>query len=98
STKEDSVQKQTADLIIQNVHIVTFDDSDEIIADGAIAVVDGAIAAIGPTGTVTAEWDTESRIFANGKIAMPGLIDAHVHTAQTLMRGLLTSLSRHGNL
>lgn len=34
------------------------------------------------------------RIFANGQIALPGLTDAHIHTAQTLMRGLLSTLGR----
>ena len=31
---------------------------------------------------------------ASGRIVMPGLIDAHVHTAQQLLRGKLSELGR----
>jgi len=89
---------QTADTIIQNAHVVTFDAAGRVIPDGAIVVDDGEIIAIGDTSDITRDWTTGNRVFASGKIAIPGLIDAHVHTAQTMMRGLITSLAQIGSL
>lgn len=92
------MSEQTAETIIQNAHIVTFDASGSVIEDGAIVINGGEIVAIGETSEITRDWRSDTRIFAAGKIAIPGLIDAHVHTGQTLMRGLLTSLAQVGNL
>ncbi|WP_300265239.1 amidohydrolase family protein [Microbacterium sp.] len=89
---------QTAETIIQNAYVVTFDGAGRIIADGAIVINGGEIVAIGDTSDITREWTTDNRVFAGGKIAIPGLIDAHMHSAQTMMRGLITSLAQVGNL
>lgn len=88
----------TADLIIRNAHVVTFDASSRVIADGAIVIDGGGIVAVGDTAEVTRSWVARSTIDAAGKIAMPGLIDAHMHTAQTLLRGLLATLATKGSL
>lgn len=86
------------DLLIQNAHVVTFDPAGTVIADGAIAVHDGAIVEIGPTTELRDRHTPRERMFAGGSIAIPGLIDTHMHTAQTLMRGLITTLGRRGAL
>lgn len=85
---------QTADTILRNVHLVTFDRDDTIIADGALAIRDGVIVDRGTTGEITGRWDAAQRIDGKGMIAIPGLTDAHFHTAQTLMRGMITTLGR----
>ena len=87
-----------ADRIIQNALVVTFDDDGSVIEDGAIAIKGGVIVDIGPTDQVTQRWTSSARVFASGDIAMPGLVDAHVHTAQSLMRGLLSTLKRSRRL
>ena len=51
-----------------------------------IVVEDGRIAAIGAVGRVA---DAET-IDAAGRIVLPGLIDSHVHTWQTGLRGIAT--------
>lgn len=84
----------TIDTLIQNAHVVTFDGDGAIIPDGAIAVHEGKILEIGATSELTARYSPKRRIFASGKIAIPGLTDTHIHTAQTLMRGLLSTLGR----
>ncbi|MGC4932481.1 amidohydrolase family protein [Gordonia sp. DT30] len=80
------------DLIIQNAHVVTFDPARATTGDGAIAIDAGVIVDIGTTADINSRWTARERIFADGKIAIPGLTDAHLHTAQTLMRGLLSTL------
>lgn len=52
-----------------------------IIADGAIAVADGAIAEAGRTDTILREHDSTGveRIDASGQVVMPGFVDCHTH-------------------
>lgn len=88
----------SVDTLIQNVHVVVFDDAGTIIPDGAIAVHEGKILEVGTTTDLKEKYAPAERIFASGKIAMPGLTDAHLHTAQTLMRGLLPTLGQAGPL
>lgn len=83
-----------ADTILQNVHLVTFDDDATVIPDGAVAISDGVIVDRGPTAEVCQRWTTDNRVFGGGQIAIPGLTDAHFHTAQSLMRGVLTTLQQ----
>lgn len=86
------------DVLIQNAHVITFDDAGTSVPDGAIAVLDGRIVDVGPTNELQQRWSPDRRVFASGKIAMPGLTDAHFHTAQTMMRGLLAHLRTQGAL
>lgn len=89
---------RTADLLLENAFIVTFDGDRTVISDGAIAITGGRIVDIGRTADVRARVAPAARRDMGGRILMPGLVDAHVHTAQTMMRGLLTSLKRRGAL
>lgn len=93
-----AVQPCVADRIVQNVYLVSFDDEGTIIADGALAIRDGVIVDRGTTAEVTARWSAPERTFGAGRIAIPGLTDAHFHTAQTLMRGAITTLQLQGRL
>lgn len=93
----DTTQVQKADVLISGAHVITFDEAGSI-PDGAIVIVDGVIAEVGPRTEVTPRWHADRTIDASGKIAMPGLTDAHMHTAQTLMRGILTTLKQSGAL
>ncbi|WP_147102808.1 amidohydrolase family protein [Nesterenkonia populi] len=85
---------RSIDTLIQNAHVVTLDDQASIVADGAIAIHQGRILEVGPSSELTMSYAPARRIFAAGQIALPGLTDAHIHTAQTLMRGLLSTLGR----
>lgn len=77
------------ELAITNGLLVTFDpdrDGSGIVEDGAVGVRNGEITFVGPS----AELDTggASRIVdADGRAVLPGLVDAHVHTPLTLLRG-----------
>src|SRR5690348_15952301 len=54
--------------------------------DMALAVVDGKIAAIGPTDTVLPHYPNADIYDGRGKALFPGLINCHAHLAQTLDR------------
>jgi len=66
--------------------IITFDSARPILEDMAILVEDGIIKQIAPLSTL-AEVACE-RIDVQGKIIMPGLINAHHHFYSTLVTGL----------
>ena len=50
-----------------------------LITDGAVAVAQGRILAVGKSDTVLANYDATEKIDATGKTVTPGLIDAHSH-------------------
>lgn len=58
------------------------------LADCAVAVADGAIAAVGPRDAVLERCAGARRIELPGHALLPGLVNAHGHLAMTLLRGL----------
>ena len=79
------------DLIVTNALIVTADAAFSVIPDGALAVRDGRIAAIGPAAAIGR--DAAEVVDAGGAILMPGLVDSHCHAADSLFRGLVEDLA-----
>jgi 5-methylthioadenosine/S-adenosylhomocysteine deaminase len=61
-----------------------------------IGVADGAIAWVRPTGTTPeAERDGARTIDGRGRLAMPGLINCHTHSAMTMFRGSAEDVPVH---
>jgi len=58
--------------------------ADEVLWPGDILIRDGRIAAIGPH----LEADSARRIDVSGRIVMPGLVDTHRHTWQSIVRNI----------
>lgn len=85
---------QHADTLLRNVHLVSFDPDATVLPDGALAIVDGVIVDRGTTAELSARWTADHHLRGEGRLAIPGLTDAHIHTAQTMMRGLLSTLQR----
>jgi imidazolonepropionase len=50
-----------------------------IIPGGAVAIQAGLITAIGASQELLADYPTEERIDASGKVVMPGFVDPHTH-------------------
>src|SRR3972149_1911965 len=59
-----------------------------ILRDGAVAVTDGRIVAVGKTAEVAAQHPAPRVISARGKVVTPGLVDSHIHTTFQMSRGL----------
>jgi cytosine/adenosine deaminase-related metal-dependent hydrolase len=74
--------------------IITVNKAREIILDGAILVHGNRIADIGKTETLKSKYSQEEITDLSGRIVIPGLISTHMHTAQTLLRGI-PSISLH---
>jgi 5-methylthioadenosine/S-adenosylhomocysteine deaminase len=84
------------DLLISGPDIVTFDDSDTVIASGAIAVKGNAIVWMGTAGDARGKFRARQTINAAGQLAMPGMTDTHFHTGQQFLRGVVRRSHRKG--
>lgn len=81
------------DLIIDGDHIVTMDADRSLIRDGAIAVDDGLIIAIGTQNEIHSQFSARQTLAGRNRVVMPGLINGHGHAAMTLMRGMADDLA-----
>ncbi|WP_224270803.1 imidazolonepropionase [Haloprofundus salinisoli] len=75
------------DLVVHDAaQVVTPTDGSELetIRDGAVAIEDGAVVAVGPTDEVARERPPENAtaaIDASGKTVLPGFVDPHTHAS-----------------
>ena len=76
------------DILITGADLLTPDYKVE--HDRAIAIVGQRIAEIGPTAEMAAKYQPAQLVSGEGKLAMPGLVDAHTHTCQQLLRARAT--------
>lgn len=77
------------DLLLTNADfIVTCDRAHSVIKNGAIAVKDGKILAVGPSDDIVAQYPSENRLNLSGHMVMPGFVNCHVHAPMVLFRGL----------
>jgi len=76
------------DLLVTGGTVCTVNEQRDVITDGAVAVDDGRIVAVGPADQLEAEYDAGELIDAEGSAVLPGFITTHVHVADILLRGL----------
>lgn len=90
----------TADYLFIHAILITMRGNGVgILEDGAVAVTGNRISAVGATKEVLQDWSAHRVIDASGKVVMPGLIDAHIHTGDGLVRGVSQNLNnwmQHG--
>lgn len=82
----------TADVLLINAHILTMDEAFTQYRHGALAVKGDSILAVGPQEEITAQYNAPQVLDCDGKILMPGLVNAHTHVPMTLLRGLADDL------
>src|SRR3989304_784219 len=84
-----------ADIFIRNVDwLVTVDGDRRIFTDGALVIQGDRIIAVGKTYDLEREHPSSRHIIdGRGKVVLPGLIDAHIHPAFQLSRGLADEVS-----
>jgi cytosine/adenosine deaminase-related metal-dependent hydrolase len=78
------------DLLVVHGHVVTMDGDRRVLADGAVAVRDGEILAVGDTATLRPRYDPDTVIDAQGMAVIPGFVNAHTHVLDVLFRGVGT--------
>ncbi len=83
----------TIDLIVAGDYVVSMDAGGTVIENGAVAIDDGVILALGPATEITAEYTATETLAGDGRVVMPGLVNGHTHAAMTLLRGVADDLA-----
>lgn len=88
-------ESQIADIFIRHADwLITVDPQRRIFTDGAIAIQDDHIVAVGKTKDLEPRYSSARQIVdARNRVVLPGLIDCHIHTAFQLARGLADEVS-----
>ena len=84
------------DTLVVGGTVLTMEPGSEPIPNGAIAVADGRIAAVGLAEDLLEHAPTGEVVNAGGCLILPGLVNTHAHLAMTLMRGLADDLPLMG--
>ncbi|MCB1025551.1 MAG: amidohydrolase [Acidobacteria bacterium] len=85
-------QQKTVDLIILGGTVVTMDAGKRVIENGSVAIEKNKIVAVGTSKEITDHYTSRKKIFARGKVVIPGLINTHTHIPMTLFRGIADDL------
>jgi 5-methylthioadenosine/S-adenosylhomocysteine deaminase len=80
--------RTSVDLVVTAGTVLTVDPRFHVLRDGAVAIQDGAIVAIGPREEIARRYAPRRRIDRPRSILMPGLVNTHTHAAMSLMRGI----------
>lgn len=82
----------TADLVIEPEWIIPVAPEGVVLADHAVAVTDGKIAAILPRNELRKRFRASRTVALPGEVLLPGLVNLHTHAAMTLLRGYADDL------
>lgn len=78
------------DLLIQGGTVLTMNPAREIFPNGAVAISGGRIQAVGDAAEIADHYQAASTLDASNTLVMPGLVNAHTHVIQILLRGGLS--------
>ncbi|MGR6899323.1 amidohydrolase family protein [Rummeliibacillus sp. BSL5] len=78
-------REYNADLMITNCSILTPDLN--VLKNQCLVIKNNNIIDIGDNIPLSKSYKSKETLFGNGKLLMPGLIDAHTHSCQQLLRG-----------
>lgn len=88
SEKQDR-EPPRVDLIVRNGYVITMDDANRILEDGAIAVDRGRIVAVGDSPSIASKYKAKRIIDAKGTPVHPGFVECHMHASFQSFRGAL---------
>jgi len=74
-------------ILIKNAHIVTMDEQNTEFDSGYIAIKEGKIVHLGEAADIPRMFTPQQIIDGRGKLALPGFINSHTHSAMTIFRG-----------
>ena len=83
---------EKADILLTNAIVLTMDEELTQYDPGAVAISGDAILAVGPEQELRQVYPDGQVIDCEGKVVMPGLVNAHTHVPMTLLRGLADDL------
>jgi 5-methylthioadenosine/S-adenosylhomocysteine deaminase len=81
-----------AQLMLVNALVLCMDAEMQQYEPGAVAISGDSILAVGPEADIRKAYNAAQTIDCEGKVLMPGLVNAHTHVPMTLLRGLADDL------
>ncbi len=81
------------DLVVRGDWVVTMAADGGLVEDGAVAIDDGVILAVGPAAEIVAQFPAAETLAGDNRVVMPGLVNGHSHAAMTLLRGVADDLA-----
>lgn len=84
--------------IVEADLLVTMDEQNSIIRNGAVVIDDGVILAVGSAEDLGAAHPDAERLPGKARLLMPGLINCHTHLAMALLRGWSEGVDLQGFL
>jgi 5-methylthioadenosine/S-adenosylhomocysteine deaminase len=83
---------EEVDLMLTGGTVITMNSRFDVIFDGAVAVRDTRIVALGTSTDMAAAYRASEVVSCDGQYILPGLVNAHTHAPMTLLRGLADDL------
>lgn len=83
---------EKADYIIRADHVLTMEDGQDVIHDGAVAVTGDLIIDVGSFDNISAKYKGNTLIGGRGRAVFPGFINTHTHASMVYFRGLADDL------
>lgn len=80
------------DLLVVGGTVLTMEPGSAPIRNGAVAVADGRIAAVGPAEELLELSPSGEVLNAGNCVILPGLVNTHSHLAMTVLRGIADDL------
>jgi 5-methylthioadenosine/S-adenosylhomocysteine deaminase len=83
------MMSEYVDTLVNHAHLFTMQGVGVgYIADGAVGVRGSRIVAVGPTSELNTRFNAGQVMDASNCAVLPGLIDAHIHTPDAIVRGV----------
>src|SRR5207248_8242484 len=73
--------------LITDATVVTVNPRDEVLSPADLLIQDDRIAYLGPANPELRSQPCDERIDGSERVVIPGLINAHTHTYNTLLKG-----------
>jgi|GEM_PF-100779 len=92
SEHDTSTSVSDADLVVYDAVVVTVDGDNRIYGNGTVVIEDGFITDVRTTRERDRSCDADRLIDGEGKLVLPGLVNAHTHLELTPLFGAFSDL------
>jgi len=79
----------SATMLLRNATAITMDPALGVLSRADLLIRDGAIASIGPAGSVQ-QAEVDETLDLEGRVILPGFVDTHLHLWNSMFRGIIT--------
>jgi cytosine/adenosine deaminase-related metal-dependent hydrolase len=91
-------ETRPVDLLVRHAYLITLDDADTIVEDGALAIEGRRLVAVGSDADVAGGVRACRVLDAGGAPVHPGLIESHLHASYQLHRSAIPDTLPRGDV